>query len=183
MAVRGCPQPCLRHSTLALLLLLTALASGLPCHHLWTHNPGDALQLLKNMALSTIQPCHLQDPPFFPDTLLRNNLHPHQAAAAALRILQHLFHTLSNNSTRQHWHTQPRNDLLNKLQHYSHQLQKCLPDSATLFKGPRNPLLAINKFFRDIHLFLHAHNYSACAWDHVHFEALACFQHVDRLIR
>ncbi|NWS36888.1 IFN protein, partial [Polioptila caerulea] len=101
--------------------------------------------------------CHLQEPPFFPDTLLHGNLHPQQAAAAALRILQHLFHTLSNNSTRQHWHSQPRNQLLNKLQHHIHRLEQCLPDHAALFKGPRNPLLTINKFFRDIHLFLHAH--------------------------
>ncbi|NXU18826.1 IFN protein, partial [Pardalotus punctatus] len=183
MAVPGCPQACLRHSSLALLLLIMGLATGLPCRHLRTHNLGDALQLLQDMAPSTIQPCHLQEPPFFPNTLPHNNLHPHQAAAAALRILQHLFHTLSTNSTRQHWHTQPRNDLLNKLQHYIHRLEQCLPDNATLFKGPRNTLLAINKYFRDIHLFLHAHNHSACAWDHVRLEALVCFQHVDRLIR
>ncbi|NWT82778.1 IFN protein, partial [Lanius ludovicianus] len=179
----GCSQPCLWHSTLALLILLTALANGLPCHHLRTHDPGDALQLLQDMAPSMIQPCHLQQPPFFPDALLRSNLHPQQAAAAALRILQHLFHTLSTNSTRQHWHSQARNDLLNKLQHYIHRLEQCLPDSPTLFKGPRNSLLTINKYFRDIHLFLHAHNHSACAWDHVRLEALTCFQHVDRLIR
>ncbi|NXU37760.1 IFN protein, partial [Drymodes brunneopygia] len=179
----GCAQPCLRHSTLALLLALTALATGLPCHHLWTHDAGDALQLLQDMAPSTTQPCHLHQPPFFPDTLLHNNLHPQQAAATALRILQHLFHTLSTNSTRQHWPTQPRNDLLNKLQHHIHHLEQCLPNNATLFKGPRNPLLTINKYFRDIHLFLHAHSHSTCAWDHVRLEALTCFQHVGRLIR
>uniref|UniRef100_A0A8C3NX65 IFN protein n=1 Tax=Cyanoderma ruficeps TaxID=181631 RepID=A0A8C3NX65_9PASS len=167
MAVPGHAQPCLWHSTLALLLLIVALATGLPCHHLRTHDTGDALQLLRDMAPSHTQPCHLQEPPFFPDTHLRDNLHPHQAAAAALRILQRLFHTLSTNSTRQHWPTQARNDLLNKLQHHIHHLEQCLPDSATLFKGPRNPLLAINKYFKDIHLFLHAHNHSACAWDHV----------------
>ncbi|NXD58511.1 IFN protein, partial [Corvus moneduloides] len=183
MTVPGCSQPCLRHSSLAVLLLLTALATGLPCHHLRTHDPGDALQLLQDMTLSTIQPCHLQEPPFFPDTLLHSNLRPHQAAATALRILQHLFHTLSRRSSSQHWHSQARNDLLNKLQHYIHHLEQCLPDNATLFKGPRNPLLTINKYFRDIHLFLHAHNHSACAWDHVRLEALVCFQHVDRLIR
>ncbi|NXT17050.1 IFNB protein, partial [Prunella fulvescens] len=113
----------------------------------------------------------LQEPPFFPDTLLHSNLHPHQAAATALRILQHLFHTLSSNSSRQHWPSQPRSLLLNKLQHHIHHLEQCLPDNAGLFKGPRNPLLAINKYFRDIHLFLHAHNHSACAWDHVRLEA------------
>ncbi|NWT18089.1 IFN protein, partial [Vireo altiloquus] len=183
MAAPGCSQPCLRHSTLALLLLLMALATGLPCHHLRTHDPGNAVQLLQDMALSHAQPCHLQEPPFFPDTLLRDNLHPHQAAATALRILRHLFHTLSNNSTRQHWHSHARSDLLNKLQHYIHHFEQCLPDNATLFKGPRNPLLTINKYFRDVHVFLHAHNHSACAWDHVRLEALVCFQHVDRLIR
>ncbi|NXE90190.1 IFN protein, partial [Menura novaehollandiae] len=183
MTVTGCPQLHLWHSTPALLLLLTALATGLPCHHLHTHNPADGLRLLQDMAPRITQPCHLQEPPLFPDTLLRTNLPPHQAAATALRILQHLFHTLSSNSIRQHWDTQARNDLLNKLQHYIHHLEQCLPDNATLLKGPRNALLAINKYFRDIHLFLHAHNHSACAWDHVRLEALDCFQHVDRLIR
>ncbi|NWW61073.1 IFN protein, partial [Ifrita kowaldi] len=183
MTVPGCSQPCLRHSTMALLVLLMALTTGFPCHHLRTHDPGDAIQLLQDVAPSMIQPCHLQEPPFFPDTLLHHNLHPRQAAAAALRILQHLFHTLSRRSSSQHWHSQARNDLLNKLQHYIHHLEQCLPDNATLFKGPRNPLLTINKYFRDIHLFLHAHNHSACAWDHVRLEALVCFQHVDRLIR
>ncbi|NXX24422.1 IFN protein, partial [Nicator chloris] len=183
MAVPGCTQPCLWHSTLALLLLIVALATGLPCHHLWTRDAGDALRLLQDTAPSHTQHCHLQEPPFFPDTLLHSNLHPHQAAATALRILQHLFHTLSTNSTRQHWPTQARSDLLNKLQHHIHHLEQCLPDNATLFKGPRNPLLTINKYFRDIHRFLHAHNHSACAWDHVRLEARVCFQHVDRLIR
>ncbi|NWI40677.1 IFN protein, partial [Picathartes gymnocephalus] len=183
MAVPRCAQPCLRHSTLAVLFVLTALATGLPCHHLRIRDPGDALQLLQAMAPSTTQLCDLQEPPFFPDTLLHNNLHPQQAATTTLRILQHLFHTLSTNSTRQHWPSQARNDLLNKLQHHIQHLEQCLPDNAMLFKGPRNPLLTINKYFRDIHLFLHAHNHSACAWDHVLFEAFVCFQHVDRLIR
>ncbi|XP_063278089.1 interferon-like [Prinia subflava] len=183
MVVLGCAQPCLWYSTLALLLFIMTLATGLPCHHLRTHDPGDAIQLLQDMAPRRTQPCHLQEPPFFPDTLLHNNLHPHQAAAAALRILRQLFHTLSNNSTRQHWPTQARKDLLNKLQHHIHHLEQCLPDSATLFKGPRNPRLTINKYFRKIHRFLHAHNHSACAWDHVRLEAVVCFQHVDRLIR
>ncbi|NXD29099.1 IFN protein, partial [Spelaeornis formosus] len=186
MAAAGCAQPCLRPSTLTLLLLLiTALATGLPCHHLRTHGPGDAVQLLRLMAPNTTQICHLQEPPFFPDILTHNNLHPHQAAAITLRILQHLFHTLSSSSSSQHWHSQPRNQLLNKLQHHMQQLEQCLPDNGngTLFKGPRKPLLAINKYFRDMHLFLHAHNHSACAWDHVRLEALDCFRHVDRLIR
>uniref|UniRef100_A0A8C5TL33 Interferon n=1 Tax=Malurus cyaneus samueli TaxID=2593467 RepID=A0A8C5TL33_9PASS len=101
----------------------------------------------------------------------------------ALRILQHLFHTLSDNSTRHHWHTQPRNDLLNQLQHHIHHLEPCLRNSTTLFKGPRNTLLTINKYFRDIHLFLHAHNHSACAWDHVRVEARASLQHLHNLTR
>ncbi|XP_064591215.1 interferon-like [Zonotrichia leucophrys gambelii] len=183
MAAPGCSQPHRRHSTLALLLLILALATGLPCHHLRTHDPGNALQHLQDMAPRTTLSCNLQKRPFFPASLLHNNLQPHQAAATALRILQHLFHTLSSNSTRQHWPSHARNHLLNKLQHHIHHLEQCLPDNAAPFKGPRNPLLAINKYFRDIHLFLHAHNHSACAWDHVRLEALVCFQHVDRLIR
>ncbi|NXL69893.1 IFN protein, partial [Leptocoma aspasia] len=176
-------QPCLQHNTLALLLLIVALATSLPCHHLWIYDAGDALQLLQDMGTSTTQPCNLQEQPFFPDALLHNNLHPHQAAATALRILQHLFHTLSRSSSSQHWPTQARDHLLNKLQHHIHHLDQCLPDDAMLFKGPRNPLLTINKYFRDIHLFLQAHNHSACAWDHVRLEARTCFQYVDRLIR
>ncbi|NXA85824.1 IFN protein, partial [Melanocharis versteri] len=186
MPAATAPQPRRPHAAPPLLLLLTAAATSLACQHLWTRDdtfPGDALRLLQDMAPSHTQPCHLQEPPFFPDTLLRNNLHPHQAAAAALRILQHLFHTLSTNSTHQHWPTQPRNDLLNKLQHHIHHLEQCLPDNATLLRGPRNPLLTINKYFRDIHLFLHAHNHSACAWDHVRLEARASLQHLHNLTR
>ncbi|NXV55968.1 IFN protein, partial [Molothrus ater] len=177
-------QPHRWHSTLALLLLLiVALATGLPCHHLRTHDLGNALQHLQDMAPRMTLSCNLQKQPFFPASLLHHNLQPHQAAATARHILQHLFHTLSSDSTRQHWPGQARNHLLNNLQHHIHHLEQCLPDNATPFKGPRNPLLAINKYFRDIHLFLHAHNHSACAWDHVRIEALVCFQHVDRLIR
>uniref|UniRef100_A0A8C5TL60 IFN protein n=1 Tax=Malurus cyaneus samueli TaxID=2593467 RepID=A0A8C5TL60_9PASS len=180
------PRPRLPHAAPPLLLLLTALATALACQHLWTPDdtfPADALRLLHDMAPSHAQPCHLQQPPFFPDALRHNNLHPQQAAAAALRILQHLFHTLSDNSTRHHWHTQPRNDLLNQLQHHIHHLEPCLRNSTTLFKGPRNTLLTINKYFRDIHLFLHAHNHSACAWDHVRVEARASLQHLHNLTR
>ncbi|NXP67182.1 IFN protein, partial [Chloropsis cyanopogon] len=176
-------QPCLWHSTLALLLLIVALATGIPCHHLRIHDPGDAIQLLQDMAPRMTEPSNLQERPFFPDTLLHNNLSPQQAAATALRILQHLFHTLSRSGSSQHWPSQPRNHLLNKLQHHIHHLEQCLPDKALLSKGPRNPLLTINKYFRDIHRFLHAHNDSADAWDHIRFQALVCFQHVDRLIR
>ncbi|XP_014750307.1 PREDICTED: interferon-like [Sturnus vulgaris] len=183
MAVPGCAQPCQWHSTLALLLLIVAPSTSLPCHHLRTHDIGDALQLLQDMAPSHAQPCHLQERPFFPDTLPHNNLLPRQAAATALRILQHLFHTLSTNATRQHWPAQPRSALLNKLQHHVHHLEQCLPDNAALFQGPRNALLTINKYFSRIQSFLHAHNHSACAWDHVRLEARICFQYVDRLIR
>ncbi|XP_062369417.1 interferon-like [Cinclus cinclus] len=183
------PQPRLPHAAPALLLLLTALATTLACQQLWTHHdtfPDDALRLLQDMAPSHTQPCHLQEPPCFPDTLLHRNLHPHQAAATALRILQHLFHTLSRSSSSQHWPSQAHNDLLNELQHHIHHLEQCLPDNAnatTLFKGPRNPLLTINKYFRDIQLFLHAHNHSACAWDHVRLEARASLQHLHSLTR
>nr|XP_014124412.1 interferon [Zonotrichia albicollis] len=183
MAAPGCSQPHRRHSTLALLLLILALATGLPCHHLRTHDPGNALQHLQDMAPRTTLSCNLQKRPFFPASLLHNNLQPHQAAATALRILQHLFHTLSSNSTRQHWPSHARNHLLNKLQHHIHHLEQCLPDNAAPFRGPRNPLLAINKYFRDIHLFLHAHNHSACAWDHVRLEARASLQHLHNLTR
>ncbi|XP_032941776.1 interferon-like [Catharus ustulatus] len=187
MAAPAAPQPRLPHAAPALLLLLTALATSLSCQQLWTHDddtfPGDALRLLQDMAPAHTQPCHLQELPFFPETLPLNNLHPRQAAATALRILQHLFHTLSTNSTRQHWPAQPRNDLLNKLQHHIHRLEQCLPDSVALFKGPRNPLLTINKYFRDIQLFLHAHNHSACAWDHIRLEARAALQHLHSLAR
>ncbi|XP_041317746.1 interferon-like [Pyrgilauda ruficollis] len=186
MAAPTATQPRLPHAAPPLLLLLTALATTLACQHLWTHDdafPGDALRLLQDMAASHTQPCHLPERPFFPDTLLRNNLQPQQAAAAALRILQHLFHTLSSNSTRQHWPSQARHHLLNKLQHHIDHLEQCLPDKAMPIKGPRNPLLAINKYFRDIHLFLHAHNHSACAWDHVRLEARASLQHLHNLTR
>ncbi|NWS21447.1 IFN protein, partial [Pachyramphus minor] len=174
MAALTTPQPRPCHGAPTLLLLLTALTAALACQHLWNHHdnfPGEQLQLLHHMAPNATHACQLQHQPFFPDTLPHTNLNPQQAAAAALRILHHLFHTLSTNSTSQHWHTQPRHRLLNQLQHYIHRLQQCRPDNARLFKGPRNPLTPINKYFRDIHLFLHAHNHSACAWEHVRLEA------------
>ncbi|XP_064497442.1 interferon-like [Pseudopipra pipra] len=186
MAVPGSQQPCLRNGTLALLLLLTALTSGLPCHPLQTLDnafPWEQLQLLDHMAPNSTHTCQLQNPPFFPDTLRHNNLNPQQAAAAALRILQHLFHTLSINSTSQHWHIQPRHRLLNQLQHHIHRLEQCCPDNACLFKGPRNLVFTMKRYFRGIHLFLHAHNHSACAWEHIRLEAIICFQRVDTLLR
>ncbi|OWK58740.1 Interferon [Lonchura striata] len=131
------------------------------------------------MPPSHTQPCHLQEPPFFPDTLLHPNLGPHQAAATALRILQRLFHTLSSNSNRQHWPSHARNLLLNKLQHHIHHLEQRLPDNALLSKGPRNPRLAINKYFRDTHPSLHTHSHSA--WDHLRLEARASLRHLHNL--
>ncbi|XP_064498206.1 interferon-like [Pseudopipra pipra] len=186
MAALTTPQHRLGHAAPTLLLLLTALTAALACQHLWIHHdtfPWEQLQLLDHMAPNSTHTCQLQNPPFFPDTLRRNNLNPQQAVAAALRILQHLFHTLSANSTSQHWHTQTRHRLLNQLQHHIHRLEQCRPDNARLFKGPRNPLTAINKYFKDIHLFLHAHNHTACAWDHVRLEARASFQHLHNLTR
>ncbi|NXK41945.1 IFN protein, partial [Piprites chloris] len=181
MAVPGSQQPCLWNGTLAVLLLLMALTSGLPCHHLQTLDTTlawNGRQLLRDMALNSTDTCQLQDQPFFPDTLHYTNLNPQQAAAAALRILQHLFHTLSTNSTSQHWHTQPRHRLLNQLQHYIHRLEQCRHST-----GPHNLVLPMKKYFSDIHLFLRAHNHSTCAWEHIRLEALTCLRHVDKLLR
>ncbi|XP_065517347.1 interferon-like [Lathamus discolor] len=180
-------QPRLGRGAPALLLLLTALATGLACHHRPARDdtfPWRSLQLLQAMAPSPTPPCQHQQAPLFPDTLLHIT-HPQQAAATALRILQHLFHTLASPSTPQHWHNQPRHQLLNSLQHRIQRLQHCLPHDATLFpgQGPRNPLLSINKYFRHIQDFLRAHNHSACAWDHVRLEARLCFQHLHNLTR
>uniref|UniRef100_A0A8C5X3W1 IFN protein n=1 Tax=Malurus cyaneus samueli TaxID=2593467 RepID=A0A8C5X3W1_9PASS len=119
----------------------------------------------------------------FPDALRHNNLHPQQAAAAALRILQHL---LPHPQRQQHpppLAHQPRNDLLNQLQHHittSSHASAIAPRSS---RDPATQLLTINKYFRDIHLFLHAHNHSACAWDHVRVEARASLQHLHNLTR
>nr|AIA77213.1 interferon alpha precursor [Grus japonensis] len=187
MAAHATPQPCPRHGAPALLLLLTALATALACHHLRPRHATltwDSLNLLQAMAPSPPQPCHHQQPPSFPDTLLHDN-HTNQDAAIALHILQHLFNTLSSHSTPRHWDAQARHQLLNSLHHHIQQLQQCLPANGTRFKrqGPRNRLLSINKYFSRIHDFLRAHNHSACAWDHVRLEARACFQYMDTLIR
>ncbi|XP_050768896.1 interferon-like [Gymnogyps californianus] len=187
MAAPATPQHRLTHAAPALLLLLPALATALACHHLRTRDatfPWDSLQLLQAVAPSPTQPCHHQHAPFFPDTLLHTS-HPQQAAAAALHILQHLFDTLSSPSTPQHWDDQARHHLLNNLQHHIQQLQQCLTANGTLFQaqGPRNLMLSITKYFRHIHDFLHAHNHSACAWEHVRLEARACFQRLHNLTR
>ncbi|NXF42064.1 IFN protein, partial [Nyctibius bracteatus] len=186
MAAPATPRPCLPHGATALLLLLTALATALACPHLRPRDatfPWHSLQLLQAMAPSPTQPCHHQ-PSFFPDALLHTT-YPQQAAATALRILQHLFDTLSSPNTPQHWDAQARHDLLNNLQRYKHHLEQCLPDNATLFqgRGPRNLLLKVKKYFAHIQDLLRTHNHSACAWDHVRLEALICFQHVDTLIQ
>ncbi|KFZ49421.1 Interferon, partial [Antrostomus carolinensis] len=182
------PQPRLPHTAPALLLLLTALPTALACHHLRTRHPTfpwDTLQLLHAMAPSPPQPCqHHHHPPFFPDTLLQHTP-PHQAARTALRILQHLFHTLSSPNTPHHWHAHARHHLLNSLQHHIHRLQRCLTDNATLSpgQGPQHLSLNITRYSRDIRHFLRAHGHSACAWDHVLLEARSCLRHVDTLLR
>ncbi|NWI24777.1 IFN protein, partial [Sula dactylatra] len=176
MAAPATPQTRLRHGATALLLLRTALATALACHHLRPRDaafPWDSPQLLQDMAPSPDPPCqHLHAPFPFPDTLLHTN-HPHQAAATTRSILQHLFATLSSPNIPQYWDAQARHHLLNSLHHYKHDLEQCLTASGTLFRGqgPRNLLLNINKYFRRIHDFLRTHNYSACAWDHVRLEA------------
>ncbi|KFZ68494.1 Interferon, partial [Podiceps cristatus] len=145
MAATATPQTRLRPGAPLLLLLLTALATTLACHHLRPRHATfawDSLQLLQAMAPSPPQPCHHHHhAPFFPDTLPHTS-HPQQAAATALRILQHLFNTLSSPSAPQHWDAQARHRLLNHLQHYIQQLQQCLPANGMLSQGqgPRNLL-------------------------------------------
>ncbi|XP_040434832.1 interferon-like [Falco naumanni] len=184
MTAPATPQPRLTHGATPLLLLLTALATALACHHLRPGDdtfPWDGLRLLQAMAPSPTQPCQQHQAPFrFPDTLLHTS-HPQQAAATALRILQHLFHTLSSNdSAPQHWNTGARHHLLNHLQHYIQRLEQCPTANATLFKRQR---LSIDRYFTHIQDFLHTHNHSACAWDHVRLEARACFQRLHNLTR
>ncbi|NXY89294.1 IFN protein, partial [Alcedo cyanopectus] len=171
-----------------LLLLLMALAAALACHHLPAQDDTflwDSIRLLQDMAPRPTQPCHRhRDALSFPDTLLQTH-HPQQAATAALRILQHLFAVLSSPSTPQQWDDHARHRLLNSLQHHIQQLQQCLTTNGTLSQGqgPRNQLLAINRYFADIQAFLRAHNHSACAWDHVRLQARACFQQIHNLTR
>ncbi|NXS99848.1 IFN protein, partial [Jacana jacana] len=179
-----------RPTTLLLLLLLTALAATtLACRHLppchTTAFPWDSLHLFRHMAPRPTQPCQHQQPLFpFPDTLLHTN-QPQQAAATARHILHHLFTILATHTIPQHWHQQQRQRLLNNLHHHSQQLQQCLPDNATLFQGqgPRDTTRTINKYFSRIHHFLHAHNHSACAWEHLRLEARASFQRLHNLTR
>ncbi|XP_042649901.1 interferon-like [Tyto alba] len=187
MPAPAAPQPRLRPAAPALLLLLPPLATALACHHLRPRHatfPWDSLQLLQAVAPSPPQPCHHPHPPAFPDTLLHTH-RPQQAAHTALRILQHLFHTLSSPSTPQHWDHDARHRLLNNLQHHIHRLEQCLAGSATLdqAQGPRDLPLTISKHFSDIQHFLRTHNHSACAWDRVRLQARAWFLQVGTLIR
>ncbi|NWY63048.1 IFN protein, partial [Chionis minor] len=188
MAAPATPHARPRHTATALHLLLTALATTLACPQLRPQDATfawDSINILKAMAPSPPQPCQHQQVPFpFPDPPLHTD-HPQQAAATARHILDNLFATLSSHSIPQHWDAQARHRLLNNLQHYIHHLEQCLPANSMLIKsqGPRNTTLAINKHFRRIRHFLHTHNHSACAWDHVRLEARISFQRVDMLIR
>uniref|UniRef100_A0A672THM3 Interferon alpha n=1 Tax=Strigops habroptila TaxID=2489341 RepID=A0A672THM3_STRHB len=171
MPAPATPQPRLRRGAPPLLLLLTALATGLACHLRPPRDdtfPWRSLQLLRDMAPSPTPPCHHHQAPVFPDTLLHNS-HPQQAAATALRILQHLFHTLSSPSTPHNWHNDARHQLLNSVDHYIHHLEHCVRRFRS--RGPRNLLLKINTYTHAIKVYLHAHNHSACAWDHIRLEA------------
>ncbi|XP_013051005.3 interferon-like [Anser cygnoides] len=182
------PPPTAIHSALALLLLLTPLANAFSCSPLRLHDsafPWDSLQLLRNMAPSPTQPCPHQHALFhFPETLLDTN-DTQQAAHTILYLLHHLFNILSSPRIPAHWLDTARHDLLNKLNHYIHHLERCFPADATRFhrRGPRNFHLSISKYFRSIQHFLQNHNYSPCAWHHVRLEAHTCFQRLDTLIR
>ncbi|XP_009685387.2 interferon-like [Struthio camelus] len=188
MAVPATRHPCLRHSTPVLLLLLPALSAALRCANLRTQQSTfnwDSLQLLHAMAPSPPQPCAQHDPPFpFPDTLLAIQS-PQQATAAILRVLQHLFTTLSNENTPAHWDSQAHQQLLNQLHDQIQLLQQCLPraDADVKSQGPRNAWLTINRYFRRIQDFLRTNHHSPCAWDKVGLEARACFQCIDKLTR
>ncbi|NXV82777.1 IFN protein, partial [Atlantisia rogersi] len=193
MAALTTPQLRSQHGTPVLLLLLTALAAAattsFACHHLRPHDDTfswDSLQLLRAMAPRPTQSCHNLDDYFFNQTFL-NTSHTHRdaAIATALQILNHLSDILSSPNTPQHWDAQARQHLLNNLHHYTHRLQKCLPDNTRLFQrqGPRNLLLSINRYFSSINTLLHTHSYSACAWDQVRRQAEACFRHLDTLLR
>ncbi|NXN91488.1 IFN protein, partial [Rhinopomastus cyanomelas] len=187
MAAPDALQPQRWHRALATLLLFAALTTARACHHLRTQQRSfawDSLRLLHNIDPSPPQDCQHQAPTFrFPSTLLRNS-HPQQAAATALHILQHLFTTLNSSSTPQHWDTKAQQELLNNLHHYITNLEQCLTANGTLLKtkqGPRNLLLSINKYFNNIQHFLHIHNHTDCAWDIIHHEFHACFQHLHKL--
>ncbi|XP_067171716.1 interferon-like [Apteryx mantelli] len=188
MAAPATRHPCLWHGAPVLLLLLPALSAALSCANLRTRQSTfnwDSLQLLHAMAPSPPQPCDQHDAPFpFPKTLLAIQA-PRQATDAILRILRHLFTTLSNENTPAHWDSQAHQQLLNQLHSQIQHLQRCLPGTGTDSKsqGPHNPWLSITTYFQRIQDFLRTHNHSPCAWDNVRLEAHTCFQRIHNLTR
>ncbi|XP_062455564.1 interferon-like [Rhea pennata] len=188
MAAPAARHPCLWHGATLLLLLLPALGTALRCANLRTQQTTfnwDSLQLLLAMAPRLTHTCAQQDPIFpFPNTLLTIQ-DPQQATAAILRILDHLFTTLSSENTPAHWDAQAHQQLLNHIEHQIQHLQQCLPAGGMDSKsqGPRNTRLLITRYFRRIRDFLHKHSHSPCAWDNVRLEAQTCFQHLDKLTR
>ncbi|NXR10383.1 IFN protein, partial [Semnornis frantzii] len=187
MAMPVTTQPCLRHSTPVILLLLMVPATTCTCNHrhaLDTTFSWDSLELLRTMAPSPTEACQHQWAPILPSALLRNS-HPQQAATIAFRILQKVFTIFSSLGTPQHWDARAQDAFLNHLHHHIHHLEQCLPAKSMLSKRktPRNLQLSIDKYFASIQDFLHTHNHSTCAWDHVRLQARACFQHMDMLIR
>ncbi|XP_014804851.1 PREDICTED: interferon-like [Calidris pugnax] len=186
MPAPATPHTRLPHAATTLLLLLTALATTLACRHLplcHTTFPWDSLTILRHMAPTHTCQHHTPLLPF-PDTLLHTN-QPQQAAAIATHILHNLLAALSSHNGPHHWHHHARQRLLNNLHHRSHQLQQCLTHNATLPQGqaPRNATLTINKYFTRLQRFLHTHNHSACAWDHLRLQARASFQRLHNLTR
>ncbi|XP_062455540.1 interferon-like [Rhea pennata] len=188
MAAPAARHPCLWHGATLLLLLLPALGTALRCTNLRTQQTTfnwDSLQLLLAMAPRLTHTCAQQDPTFpFPNTLLTIQ-DPQQATAAILRILDHLFTTLSSENTPAHWDAQAHQQLLNQLHDQIQHLQQCLPgagrDSKT--RVPLTHQLSIATYFRHIQNFLRTHNHSPCAWDSVRLEAHTCFQRIHNLTR
>ncbi|NXL04542.1 IFN protein, partial [Mesembrinibis cayennensis] len=188
MPAPATPHARLRHGAPPLLLLLTALATALACHHPRTHDATflwRSLQFLRAMAPSHAQPCHQHHAPFpFPDALLHTD-HPQQAADTLQRILDNLFDILSSNSALQHWGTQAHRDLLSTMDRYLEDLQPCVTPNGTLpqGRGAQDLRLRIDEYFSHFHNFLRTHNHSACAWNHVRLQARTCFQHLHNLTR
>ncbi|NXP08163.1 IFN protein, partial [Thinocorus orbignyianus] len=188
MPAPATPLTRLTHAISTLLLLLTALDTTLACQHLppcHTTFPWDSLNILRHVAPRPTRPCQPQRTLFpFPEDLLHTN-QTQQAAAIARHILHNLFATFSSHSLPQHWNQQQHQRLLNNIHHHSQQLQQCLQDSHALSQGhaTRNTTRTINKYFSRIQHFLHAHNHSACAWDHVRLEARVSFQRLHNLTR
>ncbi|XP_072216052.1 interferon type B-like [Excalfactoria chinensis] len=176
------------HSILLLLFFLPAFTIAFSCNHL-RHQDANfswkSLQLLRNAAPPPPQPCPQENVILpFPETLLESK-DKKQAAITTLRILQHLFNLLSSPRTPTHWNDHAHHSLLNKIQHYTHHIEKCFADQSmhSQRRRSRNSHLSINKYFKSIHNFLQHNNYSACTWDHVRLQAQDCFRHLDTLIR